>query len=259
VSHDGQSQALGVWKLTSCDGCQMQAILAWERLAELPGLRVAHFPEAGAVEREGGLAVSLVEGSVSQARQVDKLRAIRERSRFLVAMGACAVHGGVQALVNFSSPAEMAGRAYPHPEYLEPQLGSRPLADYVEVDLELRGCPVSRERLFESVQGLLAGRIPRPDRGSVCRQCKRAGLPCLLVSRGEPCLGPVTQAGCGALCPAAGRGCYGCYGPQESANPRLLAGLLERHCGLDREAVGRALRHVACWAPEFRQESQSHD
>jgi coenzyme F420-reducing hydrogenase alpha subunit len=151
-----------------------------------------------------------------------------------VTIGACATAGGIQALRNFAEAAEFAAYVYPHPEYLKTLACSTAIAAHVPVDFELRGCPIDKRQLIEVITAFLAGRKPAIPNHSVCMECKARGTVCVMVARGTPCLGPVTQMGCGAICPSYDRGCYGCFGPMPGANTVAIArefwslGMVER-------------------------------
>jgi sulfhydrogenase subunit delta len=215
---------LAVWKFSSCDGCQLSLLdLEDELLAIAGAVDIAYFLEATSVDLEGvgPFDVSLVEGSVGTPHDVDRIQQVRASSNVLVSIGACATKGGIQALRNIADANEFARIVYPHPEYLSSLETSTAISDHVEVDLELQGCPVSKAQLLEVVTALLSGRRPRIPSYPVCVECKRRGTPCLLV-KGQGCLGPVTRAGCNAICPAYARGCFGCFGPAESPNPQAL-------------------------------------
>ncbi len=203
---------LAVWKFASCDGCQLTLLNCEdELLAIADSVTIASFPEASSEVLPGPYDISIVEGSVTTPADAERIRAVRGQSRFLITIGACATSGGVQALRNFTD--DLAPVVYASPEYIDSLRTSTPIADHVPVDFELRGCPIDKRQLLEVIAALLAGRRPNVRAHSVCIECKRAGRTCVLVAHGTPCLGPVTQAGCGALCPSAGRGCYGCFGP----------------------------------------------
>jgi coenzyme F420-reducing hydrogenase gamma subunit len=250
---------LAVWKFSSCDGCQLTLLdCEDELLAVADELELAYFPEATKAEVAGPYDLSLVEGSITTAHDADRIHEIREQSHLLVTIGACATSGGIQALRNFADVREWIPLVYASPEYVSTLATSTPIADHVNVDLELRGCPISKEQLVETVLALLNGRRPKLPATSVCFECKARGTPCVMVAGGTPCLGPVTQAGCGAICPAYNRGCYGCFGPMESPNmPALVAQW--RALGADNRTILRALRTFNANAPEFREESLKHE
>lgn len=251
---------LGVFKLASCDGCQLTLLDLEDELLTLAGaIDIVHFPEASSSQNpEGPFDLTLVEGSVSTPDQLEEIRAIRSRSKFLVTIGACATAGGVQALRNFADHQDYIRAVYARPDYIETLAESTPIADHVRVDFELRGCPISKQQLLELISAYLVGRRPDIADESVCMECKRAGNVCVTVTRGLPCLGPVTHAGCGSLCPRFARGCYACFGPKEQANTASLAAHMQSE-GADGPALVRSFRLITGWAEAFRKESERHE
>ncbi len=215
---------LGVFKFASCDGCQLTLLDAEEVLLDVAeAIHIANFPEASREVIEGPYQLSLVEGSITTPHDAERIKEVREQSEFLVSIGACATAGGIQALRNWADVEEYTNYVYAHPEFIETLDRSTPIKNHVEVDFELRGCPISKYQLLEVVNAFLHGRRPNIPTFSVCVQCKRRGLSCVMVAHGTPCLGPITQAGCYALCPSYNRGCFGCFGPMESPNvPSLI-------------------------------------
>ena len=203
---------LAVWKFASCDGCQLTLLNCEDELLAIAGaIQIANFTEASREVLPGPYDVSIVEGSITTPSDAARIREVREKSRFLITIGACATAGGVQALRNFRD--DLAPVVYASPQYIDSLRTSTPIAEHVHVDFELRGCPIDKRQLIEVIAAFLAGRRPNVPAHSVCMECKRAGRVCVMVAHGTPCLGPMTQAGCGALCPSVGRGCYGCFGP----------------------------------------------
>lgn len=245
---------LAVWKFASCDGCQLSLLDCEDDLLAVAGaVDIAYFPEATSTMVPGPYDVSLVEGSVTTEHDAERIRHIREESKLLVTIGACATAGGIQALKNGADVAEFVSTVYAHPEYISTLSTSTAIADHVHVDAELRGCPIDRHQLVEFVSALLAGRPPRIPSTSVCVECKARGTTCVMVARGAPCLGPVTHGGCGALCPSYHRGCYGCFGPMESPNTAALGEQFER-MGMDDRTIVDLFRSYSGWSPEFREE-----
>ncbi|MFI0732538.1 oxidoreductase [Streptomyces sp. NPDC021225] len=252
--------ALAVWKFASCDGCQLTLLDCEDELLPLAGrVRIAHFLEMSAAEdsREpatlagtGPYDLSLVEGSVTTAEDVRRIHHIRRISRRLVTIGACATAGGVQALRNFADAQEFRAAVYASPEYIATLDTSTPISAHVPVDFELRGCPIDRGQLLEVITAFLAGRKPNISGQSVCFECKRRGTTCVTVAHGTPCLGPVTHAGCGALCPAYGRGCYGCFGPVARPNLESMVRQL-RHDGMSGQDILRVFRTFNAASPEY--------
>ncbi|WP_338693118.1 oxidoreductase [Streptomyces sp. Q6] len=242
---------LAVFKLASCDGCQLTLLDCEDELLALTGtVRVAHFLEASSAVRPGPYDLALVEGSITTPADAERIRAIRASARHLVTIGACATAGGIQALRDFADVDEFRRTVYARPDYIETLATSTPVSAHVDVDFELRGCPIDRRQLLEVLTAFLAGRKPDVPNHSVCFACKRRGTVCVTVARGTPCLGPVTHAGCGAICPAYGRGCYGCFGPAGTVNLSALIPVLHRD-GLDDRDTERLLRtfNAAAFAP----------
>jgi coenzyme F420-reducing hydrogenase gamma subunit len=250
--------SLAVWKFASCDGCQLTLLdCEDELLALVRRVTIAHFLEATSGTAAGPYDVSLVEGSVTTPADVQRIKAIRNQSKMLVAIGACATAGGIQALRNFADVEEFRSIVYARPEYLSTLERSIPISELVKVDYELRGCPIDRGQLLELLGALLAGRRPDLPRYSVCVQCKARALPCVLVAGTQPCLGPVTQAGCGAICPAYGRGCFGCFGPTAGADPAALEPAL-RAAGMTDAELDRIWRtfNVAAFHRDIGEEGR---
>jgi coenzyme F420-reducing hydrogenase gamma subunit len=250
---------LGVFKLASCDGCQLTLLDCEDELLALAAqIDIVHFPEASSrTMPEGPFDLTLVEGSISTPEQLTEIYHIRERSRVLVTIGACATSGGIQALRNFVTDDDWAGIVYANPQYVATLATSTPVADHVRVDFELRGCPINKTQLIEVITAFLVGRSPAIPNESVCLECKRRGTVCVTVARAIPCLGPVTHAGCGTICPAYGRGCYGCFGPRENAATEPLADSMRR-LGMHDAEIARAFRLFTGYATAFRKESERH-
>jgi len=249
---------LAVWKFASCDGCQLSLLDCEDELLAVAGaVDIAYFPEATRGRIEGRYDLSLVEGSVTTPHDATRIREVRRRSTRLVTIGACATAGGIQALRNFADVKEYTSVVYAHPDYIDTLSTSTPIADHVAVDFELRGCPIAKPQLLEVISAFLAGRRPVTPAHSVCMDCKLKGNVCTMVAHGTPCLGPVTHAGCHAICPTYDRGCYGCYGPMESPNTAALGRRLAR-LGMRPAELHRLYRTFNAIAPAFREESDRH-
>lgn len=250
---------LAVWKFASCDGCQLSLLdCEDELLAVADAVEIAYFPEATRGRISGTYDLSLVEGSVTTSHDAERIRDVRRRSRTLITIGACATAGGIQGLRNFADVEDYAKAVYARPDYIRTLATSTPIADHVKVDFELRGCPINKHQLLEVIGAYLAGRRPATPAHSTCIECKLAGNVCVTVAHGTPCLGPVTHAGCGAICPAYDRGCYGCYGPKETPNAPSLSDRLAA-LGMRPADLKRVYRSFNANAPEFREESERHD
>lgn len=247
---------VAVWKFASCDGCQLRLLDCEDELLPIADrIEIAHFLEASRATVEGPYDLSLVEGSITTAHDAERIREVRAQSKRLVTIGACATAGGVQALKNFARVEDFLRIVYATPAYVETLATSTPISAHVTVDFELQGCPIDKQQLLDVVLAYANGREPRLARHSVCVECKRAGHVCVMVAQGTACLGPVTQAGCGALCPGWSRGCYGCFGPMETPNPRALDAQLAA-LGASEPQRRRLFSTFYANAPAFREQAQ---
>lgn len=250
---------LAVWKFASCDGCQLTLLDLEDELLDIIGaIDIAYFPEATRREIAGPYDLSLVEGSVTTAHDAVRIKEIRAQSKTLVSIGACATAGGIQALKNFANVDEFISIVYAHPEYIDTLATSTAIEDHVMVDFEMRGCPISKHQLIEVVDAFLLGRRPNTPNHSVCVECKLRGTQCIMVADGTACMGPVTQAGCNALCPSYNRGCFGCFGPSIDPNIDSLRQIWHS-LGVSDPDLVRALRTFNAFAPEFKEASKNYD
>jgi coenzyme F420-reducing hydrogenase gamma subunit len=254
-----RKQTLAVWKFSSCDGCQLSLLDCEDELLMLADrLQIAYFLEASSATVEGPYDVSLVEGSITTPHDAERIQEVRRRSRALITIGACATTGGIQALRNFADVEDFTSIVYASPDYISTLDTSTPISAHVPVDFELNGCPINKRQLLEVIAAHLARRRPHVHPHSVCVECKLRGTVCVMVAHGTACLGPVTHAGCGAICPAYDRGCYGCYGPMETPN---TASLNARMAVLGSEEVDlvRVYRTFNAGADAFRTAGEAHE
>jgi len=250
---------LAIWKFASCDGCQLSLLDCEDDLLAVAGeIEIANFPEASRAVVKGPYDLSLVEGSITTPHDEERIHHIRRVSKYLVTIGACATAGGIQALRNFQDVKEFISIVYASPHYIETLNKSTPIADHVQVDFELHGCPINKAQLLEVINAFLHQRKPNIPSYSVCVECKRRGNVCVMVAHGTPCLGPVTHAGCGAICPSYHRGCYGCFGPQETPNTISLSKEWKKRGASEHELI-RVFRTFNAYAEPFRKESESHE
>lgn len=244
-------QRLAVHKFTSCDGCQLAFLNAGEALLTLAELvDMVHFSEAGEVDPEAKVDIAFVEGSISTPDEELRIKKIRENSKYIITIGSCATTGGIQALRNVVDSKDWMSNVYASPEYVKSLSTSTAISQHVKVDWELWGCPVNGQQVLEAIRFLLSNATPRIKRDSECMECKRKGNVCVLVTKKQPCMGPVTQTGCGSLCPSVGRGCYACYGPKEKPNTQSLGHWFEQ-LGLTKEAIAQKFLHINNQAPAF--------
>ena len=263
-----QLPKLGVFKFASCDGCQLSILNLEDDLLVLgQALDIAYFPEASSKMKPGPYDIALVEGSITTEEDAHRIRSVREQAKVLVTIGACATAGGIQDLRNWAYVESFKQVVYPSPHYIQSLATSTPISEHVHVDFELWGCPIDKGQLLRVITDLLAGVQPRLPADSVWLECKRRGNVCVLVAKGVPCLGPVTRAGCGAICPSMGRDCYGCFGPTEGVRsglgvPPNTASLAKQfHEGLQLIPVEvvRRFRGINGYAGPFREESNGWD
>lgn len=256
MNSEKKKPRIGVFKFASCDGCQLSLLDAEDELLAVVGaVEIAYFPEASRVMGKGPFDIALVEGSITTHHDAERIQQVRRQSKTLITIGACATAGGIQALRNWKDVDDFIRVVYATPQYISTLKLSTPIAEHVPVDFELRGCPINKYQLLELIIAMLTGRKPNIPTYSVCLECKRRSNVCVAVAKGIACLGPVTQAGCGALCPAFDRGCYGCYGPMESPNSASLTNQL-RVLGQSDEEIVRAFRSFNAWSWQFRRASE---
>jgi coenzyme F420-reducing hydrogenase gamma subunit len=250
---------IAVHKFSSCDGCQLAFLNAGEQLLELAGLvDIRHFLEAGVADEDARVDVAFVEGSISTGEEVERIRRVRENSGLVVTLGACATSGGLQALRNLDDTNDTWKHAvYAQPEFIGTLAHAEPIAAHVKVDLELWGCPVNGHQVLAAVRQLLFGVTPQIPGDKLCQECKRQHAVCVMVAQGQPCMGPVTRTGCGALCPRFGRDCYACFGPAESVNAAAMTRRLEG-LGLPPSDIARRFLFITSQAPAFREAGLAH-
>jgi coenzyme F420-reducing hydrogenase gamma subunit len=216
---------------------------------------IVHFAEAGYCDEEVAVEVAFVEGSISTPQELVRIHKVRESCNYLVTIGACATAGGLQALRNMHDHRQWVEGIYAQPQTIELLADSTPVAEHVKVDLELWGCPVSGRQVLDAVRSLLFGVLPREEQDKVCLECKRRQAVCVLVAKGEPCMGPVTRTGCGAICPRFGRDCYACYEPSEQANSAALANRFEG-LGLQPDDIARRFLFINSHVEPFNGEGR---
>jgi coenzyme F420-reducing hydrogenase gamma subunit len=258
-SNQSKPLRVGVVKFASCDGCQLGFLDLGPTLLDI-GVKyqIVEFGEASSNRSpDGPFDILFVEGSISTGEQLQHVRHMRERTALLVTIGACATSGGIQALRawagNDGGIAGFIDAVYATPDYIDTLATATPVSDHVEVDAELRGCPIDTGQLVELLTATAIGRRPQLPDQAVCVECKRAGIICVMVSRGEPCLGPIITNGCNALCPGMARGCYGCFGPRENANTESLSRWYSDPLGLSDERVAAKFAGFTAWSPELRE------
>ncbi|MFZ1080314.1 MAG: oxidoreductase [Candidatus Kryptoniota bacterium] len=258
-SKNGGKPKVAVFKFASCDGCQLSLLDAEEELLDIAEvIDIAFFPEASRRMLKGPYDIGIVEGSIKTPNDVEHIREIRKSCGALITIGACATAGGIQALRNWKDIKDFIHIVYASPEHISTLDRSLPIGSFVHVDYELRGCPINKYQLIEVISAFLNKRKPNIHTHSVCIECKLKGNVCVMVAQGIPCLGPVTQAGCGGICPSYNRGCYGCFGPMESPNTSSVAEHF-KELGQTELDISLAFRKFNAYADAFRKESEAHE
>jgi coenzyme F420-reducing hydrogenase gamma subunit len=212
---------IGIYGLTSCAGDQLTILNCEDELLEIAALvDIKSFIMAQTWNEETNIDIALIEGTVSTQRDLERLKEIRSRTAILVAMGTCAVWGGMYAMRNDILRAKMIKDVYGEKgvEYFDAMLPAQPLKNFVKVDLSIPGCPIEKKWFLRIFKSFLHSDIIELPNFSLCSECKMVENECLLVNRGMFCLGPVTIAGCKARCPSHNIPCIGCHGPVDEAN-----------------------------------------
>lgn len=226
AAHKGKLR-IGIFALTSDAGCQLEFLnFEDDLLAIASAVDILHFPMARAYNEDGPFDVAFVDGVPAQPHELTVLKDVRRNSKLLVALGSCAAFGGVPAAQHFHDLNDMKKYVYKgmeDPETLE----IFPISNYVRVDFQLRGCPASKWEIMETLTALIAGRVPQLKSYPQCVECKIRENRCLLIE-GKPCLGPITRAGCGVICPSVGVPCDGCRGPTDEPNLKSAIRILLR-------------------------------
>ncbi|MFZ5775029.1 MAG: NADH:ubiquinone oxidoreductase [Thermodesulfobacteriota bacterium] len=225
---------VGFFELSSCEGCQLQLLNNEATLLDFLNLvTIVNFRE-GMSERGDDYEIAFVEGSVTRADEVERLKAIRAKAKILVALGSCACFGGVNQLKNRFQDLDWVKKEV-YGKFAVDTMEAQPLENFVTVDLRIYGCPIKKEEVERIVTDLVVGKTVQPPAYPVCMECKANENICLF-ELGEPCLGPVTRGGCDAWCTTNRRGCWGCRGPAEVANVKELADIMHRY-GFSEEAL----------------------
>ncbi|MDP8237284.1 MAG: hypothetical protein P9M08_12955 [Candidatus Erginobacter occultus] len=227
---------IGSFDFTCCEGCQLQLANKEDTLVDfLALLDVVNFREISS-HRGEDYDIALIEGSITRADEVERLKKIRKRAKILVAVGSCACFGGVNQIKN-KFPIEDVVREVYGDDPVE-TLPVRKVSDIVKVDLEIPGCPVSKEEVERIVVNLVTGAEIKFPKYPVCVECRR-NLNTCVFDLGQICLGPITRAGCGAVCTTGKTGCIGCRGPAEEANYEEFRQILKDHGFTVRQALER--------------------
>lgn len=209
---------IGIYALTSCYGCQLSIAMISKLLevADIINFKSFYMLSSNSSMHEK-VDIAFVEGSVSTKRDLEELKEIRENATILVAMGACAINGGVQSWTDKEKDySDLYSTVYGSKKIKFKGVKATPIEKHVKVDYKLPGCPPEEEEIIYFIATFHFGTWPEEKDYPVCQECRIAGNPCILIEKGEPCLGPITTAGCNARCISFGIPCIGCRGPIEN-------------------------------------------
>lgn len=242
---------IAVYKFTSCSGCQLEILNLESALLEVLGLvEIAYFPMASRSYGQGPFDIGLAEGAITTPEEIEAIKEVRKEVKTLVALGTCACYGGLSSIKNWNEQNEVTKKVYENPSVID-SVKAHGIDKYVQVDAYLKGCPINKDELVEFIKGACLDIKPYLRPHSVCVECRLNENPCLFITQGKACLGPVTSAGCSALCPTLNRPCEGCRGPANDPNVPSLSRSMKEH-GLKDDAVRRKFRKFAGEAEHFK-------
>lgn len=239
---------VGFFSFSCCEGCGLQVLNLEDEILDLLGfIEIVNFREA-MTEKSDDYDIAFVEGSITAPEQEQTLKKIRKNAKVLVAIGACATHGGVNRIRNFQSLEDARSYVYGDKAQWFPAVPTKALHEVADVDLKIFGCPISKSDFLENVKAVLAGQVPVPLTYPVCVKCRLNDNVCLF-EKGQFCLGPVTRAGCDPMCPDVGARCLGCRGLVDDPATNGEKNILQKH-GLSVDEVLRQFRFFHGYAEE---------
>ncbi len=218
---------IAIYDFTDCEGCEVKLVSLREKFLLLEKkVDIVNWRLGQERFESGPYDIIIIEGTPITEYEVKLLKDLRENSKVLIALGACAALGGIPAIMPEKDRKMWYEKIYSS-QYHPKGIDAVPLSAYVQVDFSIHGCPVDEDEVVRIIEELLAGKTPRYRDFSVCFECKQVGNPCRITEEKKPCLGPVTQGGCKATCVSGGSPCYGCFGIREEANIPALIKILE--------------------------------
>jgi len=245
---------IAVFKFTGCAGCQLELLHLEDIFLDL--LELFDLTYWAMIKRDNDEKewdISLVEGGISTPEEIEEIKQIRKKTKYLVAFGDCAISGCIPSIRNWIPQMEAEKIVYTDTSMIHSTkvLG---IGEYVKVDALLKGCPPHRNNIVELLKSAVLKIRPRLRSHPVCVECKFSDNLCLITSKKMACMGPVTSAGCGAICPSLNRECEGCFGPMSNPNSSALASIF-REIGLNEKDIIRKFRKYAGMSSKFRKEA----
>ena len=230
---------IAIYDFTDCEGCEVKLVSLREKLLLLENkVDIVNWRLGQERFEPGPYDITIIEGTPITQHEIDLLKELRENSKILVALGACAALGGVPAIMPEKDRKMWYEKIYSS-QYHPKGVDALPLSAHVKVDFSIHGCPVDEEQVVKVLEELLSGKTPSYRGYSTCFECKQKGNKCRIAEEEKPCLGPITQGGCKAVCVSGGSPCYGCFGVREEANIPAMIKTLERVA--DKETIERYL------------------
>lgn len=227
---------LAIFDLTDCEGCELQIINLKEKLLILENnFEIVNWRLLLAKNDQGPFDFSLIEGNPVKPEEVRAIKKIREVSKIVVALGACAMTGGVPSMIDENKRKALTAKIYGS-KYKAKATSAEPINSYIKVDYYIPGCPADQNQIERSLSDLIFDKDPTPHAYPVCLECKMKENKCLLLA-GQPCLGPATQGGCGAICTSKGLACYGCWGIMRNGNLRAIRNVFKRDLKMSEEQI----------------------
>ena len=218
---------IAIFDLTDCEGCELQIINLKEKLLQLENnFEFINWRLVNSGNYQGPFDIALIEGNPVKKEEEFSLKKIRAASKIIIALGACAMTGGLPSMIDEKQRKKIAAKIYGK-NYKPKAISAKPINSIIKVDYYIPGCPADKNQIEKFLINLLNGKNPTSRPYPVCLECKLKENKCLLLNK-QPCLGPVTQGGCNAACPSGGLFCYGCWGPIKNANLEALKNVYKR-------------------------------
>ncbi len=220
-----QKLKIGIYGISGCAGCLLSVLFedCFKQLVKLVDIKA--FPLIKEDSYKGEFDYVFIEGTVCFDEDIVMLNELRKKSKYIIALGACACVGGVPSIKNFLDSEKTMKLVYPVYNHLKSE-SPTPIDKHIKVDYYLPQCPPNKEEIIEFVKFIATGREFKPYREPVCFECRKKGNLCLLT-KNEICLGPITNGGCDAICPSNFVSCYGCRGPCKDANIKAYLDMLK--------------------------------
>ena len=247
---------VGVFGFTGCGGCQLEILNLEDRLLDLvSAVEIVNFTEA-ITEHSENYEIALVEGSITTGHGVKRIKKIRDIAKVVVAVGSCAVTGGLNCLSNKYGLEKAKELVYGENKDWIDSIGVKPVDEYIKVDYYARGCPPNRFEIVDIIKSLIVGRKPEIPDYPVCVECKRNGNTCV-YEFGITCLGPVTRAGCDSRCPNSGAACDGCRGLIDNPNINAQKDLLKKYGIKVEDILSRFNYYAGCRSDKNKKNGSS--